>query len=362
LNPPTSEPFVLPPYTTSVADELGQDEVDKNDEQGESKSFKTRLYPAVNDVDFDEKSNVIVETNVTPNKRKRHGAGLGNLGNTCFMNSTLQCLAHTHPLRRYFVSGDYEMDLNRNNPLGTGGELATQFAELLAEMWGSNALTAESRRTLFPNNSSSVVYPRNFKLTLGKHAEQFMGYDQHDSQELATYLLDALHEDTNRVTKKPYIEKAEKGEDEPDDVAADKAWRLHLQREDSRVLENFMGQVKSRVQCPEEGCGRISTTFDPFMYLSVPIPGATDRTMQVTFFPLDPQERKKNIKVTLPKSSTLSALLQKVSIVMQAQGITPELILVDNLRAADVWSGEIYQRYRPDDVIDKIRDQGMCAG
>ena len=36
-----------------------------------------------------------------------------------------------------------------------------------------------------------------------------MGYDQHDSHELAAAVLDFLHEDTNEVKKKPYIEKEE---------------------------------------------------------------------------------------------------------------------------------------------------------
>ncbi|OEU18766.1 cysteine proteinase, partial [Fragilariopsis cylindrus CCMP1102] len=199
-------------------------------------------------------------------------SGLGNMGNTCFMNSTLQCLAHTEPIRRYFLSGEYKNDLNRDNPLGTGGELATQFAILMGEMWGSLNYTNQY--------SSAAVYPRSFKNSLGKHAEQFCGYDQHDSQELATYLLDALHEDTNKITIKPYIEKPEQRIEESDASAADTAWELHLKREDSRVLENFMGQVKSRLECCEEGCNRVSTTFDPFMYLSVPIPGESERTLE----------------------------------------------------------------------------------
>lgn len=330
------------------------------------------------DDDDDDKasySDIIQGSNdiITP-RRRPYGSGLGNLGNTCFMNSTLQCLAHTEPLQRYFLSGEYENDLNRANPLGTGGELAMQFARLLAEMYVVDrpAYNSSTRSTRYSSSYASssdyastlnVVYPRNFKSTLGKHAEQFMGYDQHDSQELATYLLDALHEDTNRVTVKPYVEKPEQAEDETDEEAAKKSWALHLKREDSKVLENFMGLIKSRVECCTEECGRVSTTFDPVMYLSVPIPGSSERVVQVTFVPLEPMERPKILMISILKNANIDELLKKVRIQLNdlfpSLSKSPGLPLLEDLCPTDIWQNEVHTWLTYKDEVDKIQDRDI---
>lgn len=127
----------------------------------------------------------------------------------------------------------------------------------------------------------SSIAPKNFKVTLGKFAPQFNGYAQHDSQELLAFLLDGLHEDLNRfaslfwinpnarVTKKPNVTVKE-SDNRPDDEVAAESWEDHLKRNKSIIVDLFQGQLKSTLVCPQ--CHHVSTTFDPFMYLSLPLP------------------------------------------------------------------------------------------
>lgn len=104
--------------------------------------------------------------------------GLQNLGNTCFMNSILQCLSNTQCLTELFLSDAYASQINKTNPLGHGGKLAQVYAKLIKDMW---------------NDGYTKIVPREFKSTIGEFQPQFAGYDQQDSQELMSFLLDGLH-------------------------------------------------------------------------------------------------------------------------------------------------------------------------
>ena len=69
--------------------------------------------------------------------------GLSNLGNTCFMNSALQCLSNTTELTKYFIYGLCNNEINYKNNLGTQGRLVSAYAQLMSEMWiDSDPITA----------------------------------------------------------------------------------------------------------------------------------------------------------------------------------------------------------------------------
>ena len=107
------------------------------------------------------------------------------------MNSGLQCLSNTYELTKYFCFGLHKKDLNRENPLGLGGKVAESYAELIRDMW---------------MGTSSRLAPHEVKKMVGKKVVKFSGFGQQDSCELVQYLLDLIHEDLNRVRKKPYVE------------------------------------------------------------------------------------------------------------------------------------------------------------
>lgn len=83
------------------------------------------------------------------------------------------------------------------------------------------------------------------------------------------WLLDALHEDLNRVTKKQYTELRD-SDGRPDTVVAEEAWTQHLARDHSIITDLFYGQLKSKVTC--QTCGHESVRFDAFNLLSLPLP------------------------------------------------------------------------------------------
>ena len=171
------------------------------------------------------------------------------------------------------------------------GDIAESFGGLLRRIWD-------------PSQGSSYA-PREFKQALQRFAPQFSGYQQHDSQEFVAFLLDGLHEDLNRVLKKPYVEKPdwEGGGDKELAALARESWEGYMKRNDSVIVDLFQGQYQSTLVCPEcekasviialhchishHNATQVSITFDPFMYLTLPLPIQKKVIHEVFFVPWD---------------------------------------------------------------------------
>ena len=233
------------------------------------------------------------------------------------MNSGLQCLSNTMDLTKYFLYNCHKEDINKDNPLGMSGKLAKAYANLLQELWrGKDGRTA----------------PWDLKKTLGSRISRFSGFGQQDSAELVNYLLDLMHEDLNRVKKKPYVELSEEL-NRPDEIVAKEFWDAHLARNQSIIVDLMHGQHKSTVTCLT--CKKIATTFDAYLSVVVPLTKSGDTELEWNFVPYDMhiynekeeewQQREMPVLKCMMKTGTTifdakTLLIQKLKL----DGVAPE--------------------------------------
>uniref|UniRef100_A0A8C2AFC4 ubiquitinyl hydrolase 1 n=1 Tax=Cyprinus carpio TaxID=7962 RepID=A0A8C2AFC4_CYPCA len=254
--------------------------------------------------------------------------GLVNLGNTCFMNSVIQSLSNTRELRDYFHDRGFESEINCSNPLGTGGRLAISFAVLLRALW---------------KGTHHAFQPSKLKAIVASKASQFTGYAQHDAQEFMAFLLDGLHEDLNRIQNKPYTETVD-SDGRQDEVVAEEAWQRHKMRNDSFIVDLFQGQYKSKLVCPV--CSKVSITFDPFLYLPVPLP-QKQKVLTVFYFAKEPHKKPVKFLVSVSKENSSTAeVLESIS---HSVRIKPE-----NLWLAEVVKNRFNRIFSPPQSLDTV--------
>lgn len=127
------------------------------------------------------------------------------------------------------------------------------------------------------------VSPHQLKATLGRINSEYAGLAQQDAHELIEMLLDKLHEDLNRVRKKPYTERVESDGTQDERRVAEEAWATHGRREDSLVRDLLGSLMRYQLTCGS--CGRVSLSFEYHTTLQVAIPRRNTVTRRVIFVP-----------------------------------------------------------------------------
>jgi ubiquitin carboxyl-terminal hydrolase 4/11/15 len=289
--------------------------------------------------DFDNDELAVLNFHTTQGR-----VGLNNLGNTCFMNSALQCLSHATPLTRHFLSNNFKADVNTSNPLGTGGHLANAYESVLKDIW---------LKTGQPSTT-----PSELKRAIAQFAPRFAGCSQHDAQEFLAYLLDGLHEDLNRIREPPYVEKPEVGLEDLR-VAGAKAWDAHQRRNDSLVMDTFYGQFKSTCVCPK--CERVSVSFDAFNHVALEIPQLQDlpRVIPVILF----RAVGKNGSSAPSLPSRFGVTVKRGSFTVDLRQGLSELcdIPPERLHICDVYDHSIFEILKDNKPVATIRNDDILA-
>ena len=178
-------------------------------------------------------------------------SGLMNLGNSCYMNSAIQCLSNTVELTNYFLSTAYIED-NTNNSL-----LIKEWKRLLDGIWDSNC-------TISPNSFHKTVRVLSIKQGL----INFAGFGQNDVQEFLVFMIDNMHED---LSKEVIIKISGKVINDIDKMALDamKMWKTFFKDSYSILVELFYGQLVSTIEYD----GKVSSRmYDPCCFFTLPIP------------------------------------------------------------------------------------------
>ncbi len=271
------------------------------------------------------------EININDNIEKNKGIlGLYNLGNTCYINSSLQCLSNTKDLTKYFLNNFYQNEVNLNNNNGTNGCLLKAYSDLISEMWLTD---------------TKKLDPYFFRLSFCLSTKKFANNQQQDAMEFLLILLNYLHEDLNRVREKPYIQINEQSEKETDKEASERYWNYHLQRENSIIVDLFHGQFQNIIKC--EKCHKEKKTYEPFINLSLPIPEAHNHYIIKFFTHL----KCKYITININSETTFENLVSK-SINYLSKNI---LDAWDNMKKNSIITNELYYKRLLESCIEIVK-------
>lgn len=181
--------------------------------------------------------------------------GLANIGNTCYVNSCIQCLSHTYELNDFLNSGTYERRLNKK----PDSVLLVEWDNLRKMMWKQNCSIA-------PWGFVKAVQ----KVSAHKGQSLFTGYSQNDVQEFLLFLIDSFHNSISRE-----VDMKVSGHVENDtDVMAKSCYAMMkemFEKDYSEIVNMFYGiHVSAIVRAGSDEV--LSVRPEPFFVLSLPMP------------------------------------------------------------------------------------------
>ena len=197
-------------------------------------------------------SNKVAKISPVYNQSSKKLSGLINLGNSCYMNSVMQCLRSVYHLVKYFTEDAYMEDINPAS-LYNGSvakEVGTAFGAMVAE-------------------GRMPVSLRTLKARVGELNHDYSGCGQNDSHEFLVHLFTWLHEDLRGAI--PHFSGSP-------DLIPHYLTAEAVTSEVSVVTLLFQGLHKQVISC--NSCHHDSVHMEPFTILTLPLPASGSCTLE----------------------------------------------------------------------------------
>ena len=201
------------------------------------------------EINLNEREKKIIEIE---KKNKIVLIGLNNIGATCYMNATLECLSNTKELTEYFLT-NYKKDPNK--------KMANEYYEVLKNLWNVD--------------SEALSYsPYSFKEVLSKENPLFAGIAANDSKDLINFLIERFHMELNEVNIDNNINNINNNDlfqiDQTNELLLLKDFLEDYNLKFNSPISNlFYGILETKSQC--QGCSVIKYNFQIYSFLEFPL-------------------------------------------------------------------------------------------
>ena len=175
--------------------------------------------------------------------------GLNNIGATCYMNASLQCLSNTKELTEFFLN-NYK-DKNKKKHI-----ITYEYYELIKNLWNEK-------------NNNKPYSPYSFKDVLSQENELFAGIQANDSKDLINFLIERLHQELNVIKEKNNNENFYQINQLNENEALQFFLKDFTSNFNSIISKLFYGILETKSQC--KGCNMIKFNFQLYSFLEFPL-------------------------------------------------------------------------------------------
>ena len=157
---------------------------------------------------------------------KTNAKGLANIGATCYMNATLQCLAHIQRLTHYLLNSETKKKISSDK---IKYKLTSAYLTVLENLW--------------QNKNIKYYSPNQFKDVISEMNSLFAGIQANDSKDLILFLLETMHNELNLENKN--INNINNQENYVDDIQAQYNYEMALKNFSNYFKEKYNSIISS---------------------------------------------------------------------------------------------------------------------